>query len=504
MPTRCHHKARRIWYAVMATARGALNALDFGEVDSESEPDLERRFVRTEDFDRFLDPRNRIILGAKGSGKSALFEMFAKHLPSTHRLAGDRLSKVLIATGTGFGDTTELSGTDIQTFQQLGPFEYTELWKVYIAFKLAAALGRLGYTSDGPLRDFLRVTRRAPDYRIGPIISSAWRLVAGNPPAEIEVNVMGNGATIRSGRGRLDVLELFDDINAVLSRYGQRVWLLFDKIDELHPTDQSQRDKALEGLFPACLFVERAFPSILPRVFIRDDIYGPRLHFTNKSHYVGKQFTIRWDVEALMLMMLKRALATPEVREWVEVKQPELRGRDPEQLSEDERTAGLLVIFDERAYPGQNEAKTVKWMVDRATDAKGITFPRELISYGNIAQEKQQQAGGPGESSLISGRSVIQAYHEVSRIRCETYLSEFPDVTTHIGRFRGKHDSPYGKEELVQMFEDLDPCGLQAIERLHEIGMLGTDGGQDVSVASQFVIPRLYRSGLGLDIRARP
>jgi DNA replication protein DnaC len=87
----------------MATARGALKALDFGQVDSESEsePDLERRFVRTADFDRFLEPQNLLILGPKGSGKSALFEMFAKHLPSTHKLATDRLRNVLIATGTG-------------------------------------------------------------------------------------------------------------------------------------------------------------------------------------------------------------------------------------------------------------------------------------------------------------------------------------------------------------------------------------------------------------------
>jgi hypothetical protein len=488
----------------MATARSALKALDFGEVDSESEPDLERRFVRTDDFDHFLDPRNRLILGAKGSGKSALFEMFGKHLPSTHRLAGDRLSKVLIATGTGFGDTSELSTTDIQGFMQAGTFEYTALWKLYIALKVAAAMGRLGYTSDGPLRDFLRVTRRITDYRIGPMISSVWQLVAGNAPSEVEINVMGTGATIRSSTGSLDVLDLFKDIQQVLARNNQRVWLLFDKIDELHPTDQDQRDKALEGLFPACLYVERAFPAIVPRVFIRDDIYGPRLQFTNKSHYVGKQFTINWDLHALRLLLLKRAIATPDVREWIVQREPEIDGRDPEMLSEEEVTAALQVIFDERAYTGMNEAKTVKWMVDRATDAKGVTFPREMISYSNIARDNQRKTGGPGEPSLITGRSVVQAYYEVSRIRCETYLSEFPDVRPHIGRFRGKHDSPFQRDELIEMFEQLDPCGQEAIDRLHEIGVLAPDGKQDIAIAGAFDVPRLYRAGLGLVIRARP
>ena len=343
----------------MATAITALKALNFGAVDSESEPDLEERFVRTDDFDRFLDPRNALILGAKGSGKSALFEMFAKHLPSTSKLAGDRLSRVLIATGTGFGDLTELSTTDIQGFKQIGDFEYTGLWKVYIALKTAAALGRLGYTSTGALRDFLRVTRRVHDYRIGPMISSAWQLVVGNAPDELQVSVMGNGVTMKTGRGRLDVLDLLKDIEDVLGQYNQRVWLLFDKIDELHPTDQAQRDKAVEGLFPTCLMIQRTFPRIVPRIFIRDDIYGPGLQFTNKSHYVDKQFTIAWDKDALKLMLLKRALADRTVREWVAARYTETGDTQPEELGDEEIDSALNVIFDKRAYGGKNEARTI-------------------------------------------------------------------------------------------------------------------------------------------------
>jgi hypothetical protein len=488
----------------MATAKSALAALDFGEVDSESEADLERRFVRTDDFDRFLDPRNRLILGAKGSGKSALFEMFAKHLPSTRKLAGERLSKVLIATGTGFGDVTELTTVDIQGFQELGAFEYNSLWKVYIALKLAAALGRLGYTSDGPLRDFLFATRRAKDYRIGPMVKDAWQLVVGTAPSELEINVMGSGAMIRSGRASLDVLDLLEDIEKVLAVHNQRIWLLFDKIDELHPTNPEQRDRALEGLFPACLAIERAFPSIVPRIFVRDDLYGPRLHFTNKSHFVGKQFTIEWDVEALRLMLLKRALATGEVHEYVMQSVPEIQKREPESFTEDEVTSALRVIFDERAYSGPNEAKTISWMVARATDAKGVTFPREMISYGNIARRKQEEKGGPGDSSLISGRAVVDAYYVVSKVRCETYLSEFPELTEHIKRFRGKHDAPFERQELEAMFHGCRLDGQAAIDRLYEAGVISPEGKHDVSIATTFDVPRLYRAGLGLNIIARP
>jgi energy-coupling factor transporter ATP-binding protein EcfA2 len=488
----------------MPTAMGALKALDFGQVDSESEPDLEHRFVRTADFDRFLDPANVLILGPKGSGKSALFEMFAKHLPSTHKLAKDRLQNVLIATGTGFGDVTEITTTDIQSFKELGEFQYDSLWKLYIALKLAMELGRLGYNSDGPLRDFLRATRRIKDYRIGPMMKSGWQLIAGNAPEELEINVMGTGARIKSGRGSLDVLDLLADIQHVLRINNRRIWLLFDKIDEIHPTDTEQRDRALEGLFPAVMQVQRTFPNIVPRIFIRSDLYGPQLKFTNKSHLVDKQFEIDWDHKAIQLLLAKRGVARSEVREYLETKVPALAGADPESLRGDELQQVLETIFDARAYPGPKEAQTLSWMTARATDAKGSTFPREMILYGNISRQNQLKKGGPGEASLITGRAVVEAYYEVSRIRCQTYLSEFPDLEKHIKRFRGNHDAPFTRAELLVMFQGLDPEGDDAIERLYEVGVLAPERRADVTIAEAFDVPRLYRAGLGLAIIARP
>ena len=55
-----------------------LRSLTFGSVDSESETDLDKKFIRTKDFFDFVNPQKVLILGAKGSGKSALFQMFAK------------------------------------------------------------------------------------------------------------------------------------------------------------------------------------------------------------------------------------------------------------------------------------------------------------------------------------------------------------------------------------------------------------------------------------------
>jgi hypothetical protein len=250
--------------------------------------------------------------------------------------------------------------------------------------------------------------------------------------------------------------------------------------------------------------VSRAFPNIIPRVFIRTDIYGPDLNFTNKSHLSDKQFEIRWDKRHLRTLLLKRAMAISDVREWITEIVPTAGRSDVEQLLEPDLLRAFYVIFDERAYPGRREAELLDWMITRATDAKGSTYPREMITFGNMARENQLEKGGPGDTALLTGRSVVDAYYRVSETRCQTFLSEFPRLAPHFRRFRGQPDNPYSRATLHELFEGLDPAGDEAIDMLHDVGVLSPVGGRDVSVAESFEVPRLYKAGLGIRIIARP
>ena len=64
-----------------------LDALEFGSVDSESEKNLDSKFIKIKDFNDFINPQKALILGAKGSRKSALFQMFSKYENSARELA---------------------------------------------------------------------------------------------------------------------------------------------------------------------------------------------------------------------------------------------------------------------------------------------------------------------------------------------------------------------------------------------------------------------------------
>lgn len=465
-------------------------------VDAESEPLLARRFIRTADFDKFLDSRYLVVVGAKGSGKSALFEMFAKNTASVRQLVGSRLDNVLVGTGTGFNALSELSAADMLTLRRDEGVQYEGFWRLYICLRAAHELGRQGYTSSGPLRNFLRAVNKAPDYRILPVAKVIWRATIGAAPKSVKVTVAGTGVEISMGSETLDTTALLSDIEAILARAGKHLWLLFDKVDEFHPADPTERRAALEGLFPACMAVRSFFPHIVPRVFIRSDLYGRHIHFTNKSHLADKQFEIRWDTPAMEALILKRALIHADIRSHV-ARHARLRTSLLEDLSASEVRRGIDTVFASRMSNSRG-IRTLEWMRARATDSKGVTYPREMIAFANGARDEQREVGSVSADYLISAEAVAAAYPKVSAMRCNTFLSEFPHLEQHFRRFRGEPAGIFARTRLLDLFEGLTPSGSDAIDELWDVGVIRPTDGRDVSIATAFEVPPLYASGLGL------
>lgn len=482
--------------------RTALRALDFGKVDAESEPDLDQRFVRTSDFERFTRDDVWIAIGPKGTGKSALFELFAKHENVARSLVQSGLPDVVITAGSGFGDLSQLATGDIERLRGESGYDHDRLWRLYIAIRAALGAAEAGIRVEpGPLRDLLRALGELKDPRILPLMKSLWFTVVGDPPSEISIASRGATITVRGGNRSLDVISLLGDLQRALGDAGKRLWILFDKIDEIFPADPGERQAAIEGLMTASMAIRRQFPAIQPKVFVRTDIWRD-LRFTNKSHLSDKRVELAWDGDQLAAMLLKRACVAPTVRALVEERVPALAGSIVENLPGDEVASGLLAIFPATVYPGEREARIVDWITARVTDAQGTVLPRETIMLANRAQAKQLESGHPAEDSLLSRESVRDAFTFVSEERVSSYLAEFPDVEHHLKRFRGQVTGTFKREELETLMDGLEPSGIAMLDRLFEIGVIRPLAGTTVT-ASEFEVPRLYRVGLGLVIRGR-
>lgn len=481
----------------------ALAVLDFGSVNSESEKDLDRLFVRTRDFDKFLRPHVWLALGAKGTGKSALFELFTKFEDTARVLAGNALDDVVIAAGTGFGDLTEIATGDLQALRdEAEGYDHDRLWRLYIAIKAGMALDSSFDVPRGPLKDLLRAVGERRDYRVGPLLRELWTLAIGNAPGTVTISAGGASVSLSGGKRSLDVVTLLDDANTALQRRGKVLWLMFDKIDEIWPSDRVERRRALEGLMTATMHIRRTFPAIQPIVLLRTDLWG-ELDFTNKDHLTDKRIELNWTANQLASLLVKRALRRQPVREYVDAQLTLLAGRHVEDWSAEESLAALKTIFPSTAYPGEREAGIMDWLVERVRDGRLTVLPRDSIVLANTAAELQRDLGEVGSPSLLSRESVRAAFTKTSEIRYESFLAEFPDLREHFRRFSGQTKAEFTRDELISLMDGLEPSGDVLLDRLFEIGVVRPDTGR-VMTATSYEIPRLYRTGLGLVIRGRP
>jgi len=483
----------------MTDIRGkALSDLHFGEVDSESEQDLTARFLATQEFESFAGgQRVDLVLGPKGSGKSAMFQLFAHHQEHARQLVGSALDDTIIATGTGFRDVSELSTSEIEILRREPDFDFERLWTLYIAIKAAVAIGEAGLESKGHLREFLRQKQLAKDFRVLPVLQSFWRnVVSGRPPASFKVTVQGATVEIGTEQDSFDIFDLLDEIDTLLGSTDRELWLLFDNLDELYASDPKTRTAALSALFASVNQLRGRFGQIRPKIFLRTDLWAS-LSFNNKSHWIGKDLQLSWREDELVTLLLKRALLNPLVAAYLSAIVPKVMdSAGLAEVSQAEQRA-LWYGLVEKRVDGDGPDESFRWMCSRSTDSRYGALPREVITFANLAARAQRSAGRGPDTSLIGARALRDAYPELSRIRCETFLSEFPELQQHFKRFRGKTSAHFHREELVRLMRGLRPSGEHMVEGLYEVGVIAPIDG-DVSVANTFEVPVLYRAGLGL------
>jgi len=473
-----------------------LSDLDFGSVDAESEEELAERFVRTQGFGRISDSDKLIILGPKGSGKSAIFRLFTDYTEKTREILGDEFPEnAHIIKALGEDDVKTVDDRSLEEIQKQDDFSYDRFWRIYIGLKTASKLGEKGYNSEGELGNVLKAFNEQPDWRIIPVLKSFWEKIVGDPPSDASISYGKFSLEFRNDSS-LDIGRLLEEEQRLLEKNDETVWLMLDRIDELRSKNLEERKELLEALFRVQINFMGRFENIRLKIFLRTDIWS-ELNFTNKSHIVDKRVRLEWDDTQLLRMINKRMLQSIEGHLNTDIDIAEVQNYD-----RDTQEEIFYSVFEDQVYSGPREANLFDWMTKRIQDGHGGKYPRELISFCNEAAEIQLHSERESDDRLIAGLSVRDAYFEVSKQRVNTYLSEFKELDKHFERFDGKKKAEFTHSELVELFKDLNPEPDDAIKRMVDIGFFEED--RNSQQEKVYTIPRLYRDGIGLVIKGRP
>lgn len=295
-----------------------LRKLYFGKDDAESDIAsgglLRAGFLRTRAYEEALSGSKSLIIGRKGSGKSAIC-----------------LTLVLSLKGKGQASMVspdEISAEEIRRFQLPGiqPAQSKQLiWRYIFAIQTTKfLLNRVHLASEvneavppeaAALRKFLLDNGEVDDPSF---IERFWKVVErlkGSVSLEaFGVKVGGELQHPSPGvraNDQLDVLEKrIANLGILLNLADQNICfhLLVDQIEKVWSND-IESDAMVVGLLQASKDVRARLDWIRCTVFLRADIYE-KLQFQDRDKFRGDEFHIDWNAKQLSELIEARAAAS--------------------------------------------------------------------------------------------------------------------------------------------------------------------------------------------------
>ncbi len=508
-------------------AQDVLNSLNFGRVDAETDSKFDSCFIGTEMLRQVLHPQHSLILGSKGSGKSAAFRLLCDDRGKVEMLMPKGFEQIICVPAYGLQNEEYLPGMEFNEikFSTVDDFRY--FWMLYIGLKTVATLAQdekiseiVDKSKNPKLKNaFKTITNVMNDlglakepstftkfkYRVRQMVRPSLR--SDGLEAE-EMNRLLS-ADFRHKTG-MSVKALLDNVDTILVETNCLAWVMLDKLDLLFIDDFEKLKAAITGLVQILVEHSNRFQNIHFKIFLRNDIYR-QLRIVNKSHLISYTNEMKWREGLLLKLLVSRAIADPVVKEYCEevlaekVEVSDVIGGNDAYVQKVFYAIFEPTLSNNNQKPEEAVPFTHVWIMRHLTDGMGNIYPREIIHLGNVAVEKQRELnrmeGKHVSSKLISARALKEAFASVSVYRCDTYLySEFPHLAKHFDLFRGSEKATFTRDELNKLFAPLTPNGDEAVRSIYDAGLI-TPMGRTVDSSLEFKVPLLYRIGLGITQR---
>ncbi|NHZ99990.1 P-loop NTPase [Massilia sp. CCM 8734] len=411
---------------------GIVESLTFPDRDAKTidAEDFDHFFQKTTDFDKFLDDARWVVRGRKGTGKSTLFHLFVEHRDHAEKRAQGKLQNVLIVPGHGpvsgaaFRPTTDEFGT-IQRNLASTDMDWISLWRAYAIVRV--------FTSD--------------------VTSSLASKVLRNPSfKDLKVHLSSKFTLTNSTRWRsehttalLDLVkdpynglcrDLLADLNSELEARGQKLWLLYDDLDQDIQEGSLWQGDALGGLLRLAYDSNNQdLHNIRLKVFLREDIWT-KLVFTNKSHFgEPRTLLLQWKIDDFLRLAYRLTTkGSPQFtvlsRQHYPLAESEIDNASEEQLRR--ALAPLWGLNQEKA----KNAFAARWVYNRMTDSRDNTFPRSLTVLLKAARTSELEAKNSSRSvpsnRLLSPRAMLAGLEAASIERVEALKNEYPNLKTFL------------------------------------------------------------------------
>lgn len=368
---------------------GIRDSVQFGMPAAEREAKaLEHYFVEGRAFERLHSGPRRILVGNRGSGKSALFGMLAKR----DSVAGN-IAVSLAPQDYSYQMLRQISASRVDG-NWAKSAAYAAAWKYLILTLALRRVARIPSQKQRPGKDektlqkFVNESRRSANQEpLDVLLTYLQRF-------EDVRQASSNSAQRTSELARLYELEELADLVPLLGTTpgGKSVHVYVDELDLGY--DGSEEAKAfVAGLFQACIWLNKLDVKLRVYIAIRQELFNnvPGLK-TDAQKYRDMYEYISWDADALFTLITRR-----------------IRHYFPGVTETADRTDVWHSAFTDQS--------SFRFMLDRS-----LYRPRELIIYCTEALEHARQYN---LAIPMSPRTVEAVEARVSKDRFDDIIAEY-------------------------------------------------------------------------------
>lgn len=419
-----------------------------------------------------------VVLGNRGSGKTALFKLVNDPRTSTRLRAF-------------FATEAIPEATWIDAFSQSGDYHP----------EVGTLEQRAKGAEDLTLRAFwmAHLLRRVNDTVPGLVkVPAALEIVLSAPAADLAAWLPVAEANLGAVNAALDAT------NRALAAAERTVVATYDNLDRLGQFDLSVRRRYISTLLALWLSLTSRYQNLRGKIFLRDDLFDAgELGFADATKLRPKSEALVWDPAALYRVAIRHlANDSEEMRTWLRA-MPGLtledRGEfgwmpgempDEVQYSFGGRLAGKVI------GKGVIKSYTSKWIIGRLQDANQKITPRSMLWFLGFAGKAAQDHGPNRWGTLANANDLLTALRQASKERVQEIKEEY-DLVARFENLRGMK-IPMEKSEVIARLAKAqpgEPAGIPergdlVFNELCRIGVLRTRDGEHVDV------PDIYRYSL--------
>lgn len=386
-----------------------LAKLSFGAPAAERDINqgLADYFVESDAYGRLSSRQKSIVVGNRGTGKSALFKVLADRA----KRSGEVVLELNPESYSYEMLCSALKSEKDGAWAKHGAF--ASAWKYLIYVLVMKAVTENGPSlktgSAAKIYNYLRDNHKGvADSPIAALISYLKRM-EGIKIAKYEASIK---AQELARLYKLEEIEpLLPSLAEVTAR--RRVLVLIDELDK--GWDNSEDAKAfVSGLFQACVSINERDPNLKVLVSLRQELYDsiPAL-YDDAQKYRDIIETIRWDETTLLAVVANR----------IRYSLPELRNCS-------DADAWGAVFAETLQY---RKSRSFNYMIDRT-----LYRPREIIQFCTDAlEEGRSQKTVPIDYNVISRAELAFSDSRQKDISGE-YRFQFPGLQSIFELFRGR------------------------------------------------------------------